>query len=310
MDITNKCNFNCQHCLNRSADCTVHDFEKELTKQEILDCINQIIKMKPNAICLCGGEPTLNSQHLFIARKLADAGITVNMVSNGSTINMKNISKYEEAGFTFIQISLDSHLELYHDEFRQFKGAFKRAVAAIKTISNSKIRAGIAMTPTKFNVTKFREYFEFVKSIGCTYIRIMPLLPMGRGLDNFVKIEPNAEEYLILHNDIIDFREKGYQIEWGDPLEHLYLATSGKRYTPLNVEIKSTGEIAPSIYLPITVGNVKRHSLSDYWENGLDSIWLHPEVVKLASSVKTLEDFKKISLQTWSILRKEIDIKR
>lgn len=25
-DITNKCNFNCEHCLNRSGDMHMHDF--------------------------------------------------------------------------------------------------------------------------------------------------------------------------------------------------------------------------------------------------------------------------------------------
>ena len=37
-------------------------------------------------------------------------------------------------------------------------------------------------------------------------------------------------------------------------------------------------------------------------------IWGHEEVKKLARSINTIEDFKKLSLRTWNIKRKTLDI--
>lgn len=60
-DLTNKCNFNCLHCFNRSGDKNYYEFQNELSYEEIQNCINQIIEVHPETVCLCGGEPILNN---------------------------------------------------------------------------------------------------------------------------------------------------------------------------------------------------------------------------------------------------------
>lgn len=307
-DLTNRCNFNCNHCLNRSADQNIHCFKDELSYTEVLKTIDYIIEMNPETVCLCGGEPTLNKYFSEIAYRLTSAGVNVNMVTNGSTINETNIKTIKESGFKFIQVSLDSHIEELHDEFRDFKGSYKRVLRTLRLLKENGIKAGIAMCPTRFNARRLEEYLIFIKSKGINYLRIMPLLPMGRGFDNFLRIEPSKEDYSLMHSQIVRYRKKGFIIEWGDPLEHIHIPIYAEDYYCYNIEIKSTGEIGPSIYLPITVGNVKRHSLKAYWEKGLNQIWENNHVYEIAKKINTIEDFKDLSLRTWSIMRKEIDI--
>lgn len=307
-DITNKCNFNCIHCLNRSGDNSIHSFEDELDENYILKCIEQIIELKPEQICLCGGEPTLNKNIFTIIKKISESGISVNMVTNGSNLTIDFVKKLNLSGIKFIQISLDSHIEKLHDDFRHYKGSYKMVCEAVQNIKKQKIPFALSMCPTNFNCDVFEHYVNFVKKIGCKYIRVMPLLPMGRGLDNFLKIEPSISQYEKLKFLINRLRNPQMNIEWGDPLDHIHKAVYENRAFPINIEIKSNGDIGCSIYLPITVGNVKRHSLREYWEAGLDSIWSHPEVLKIAKNINTIEDFKKMSFRTWSILKKEIDI--
>ncbi|PZM83721.1 hypothetical protein DLH72_03495 [Candidatus Gracilibacteria bacterium] len=95
-DITNKCNFNCEHCLNRSGDQNKHDFSEELNKTEIINCIEQIIELNPETICLCGGEPTMNPFIFEITCRLRRANIKVNMVSNGSFMDKKSVESLKE----------------------------------------------------------------------------------------------------------------------------------------------------------------------------------------------------------------------
>ena len=309
-DITNKCNFNCKHCLNRSNDCSTHDFDDELNDSEIDDIISQIIDIKPYSLCICGGEPTLSPKIFDIIKRISAIGCQVNMVSNGYFIDENYAKKLEAAGLYFIQISLDSIYSDMHDEFREKKGAYKNALQAISFLKNTKIRIATAMTPTSFNVEQLTKYVEFVQNLGCNYVRMMPLLPMGRGLDSFNTLEPSEEQYLRLVIEIEKLKIKypNFNAEWGDPLEHIYLAQHKPRIQPIIMEIRANGDLGVSVYLPISVGNIRRHSLQEYWNGGYNQIWGNEDVLNLAKELKTIEDFKKLSLQTWSSKRKTIDI--
>lgn len=54
-DITNKCNLKCVHCFNHSGE---NIFDDELSNEEKLDVVSQILELNPYIVCLCGGETT------------------------------------------------------------------------------------------------------------------------------------------------------------------------------------------------------------------------------------------------------------
>lgn len=311
-DITNRCNMNCKHCLNRSNDTNIHSYNDELTEEEIDNVIEQIIEIKPFAICICGGEPTL-SPHLFnIIKRISSTGIDVNMVSNGYIIDSEFAKKLKKSGLKFIQISVDGINAQTHDSFRQTPQAFDRAINAIKNLLDNGLLVATSFCPNKSNIHQFDKYVDFIASLGCNEVRVMPLMPMGRAFDEFEKLEPSPEEYLKLAHIVarkkLQYSQSLFEIEFGDPLEHIYIATHGGRKEAISMEIKSNGDIGVSPYLPITVGNVKKHKLQEYWDNGYNKIWGHPTVNNLAQKIHTLEDFKNINLRTWSIERQTFDL--
>lgn len=311
-DITNKCNMNCRHCLNRSNDANTHSFEDEFNCDEFDNIINQIIEAKPYTLCICGGEPTLSPYLFTIIDRISKSGILVNMVSNGYLINREFSIKLKTAGLNFIQISIDGDNAETHDNFRCKKGAFDNAINAIKYLVEQKFQVAASFCPNKTNIMQFNNFVDMMMKIGCKHIRMMPILPMGRGYEEFSQLEPSEEEYLYLKRSIINcktkYASKNLRIDWGDPLEHIYIATQLPRSEPITFEIRSNGDIGPSIYLPISAGNVKKHSILEYWEAGFNRIWGNPEVLKLAQKIQTLEDFKDLSLRTWNIERKYLDL--
>ena len=290
-DLTSRCNFNCKHCFNRSGDDKYHDFSKELTLSESLEVCEQIIEMKPEVVCFCGGEPTLNKNLFVIGKKLTDVGIKVNMVSNGYLISPEYAKKLKEMKINIVQISLDSHIPSNHDLFRNHKDAFLHATQAIKNLTNEGIFTAVSMCPTKFNCECLEDYTLFVNNIGAKMIRIMPFLPMGRGFDNYLKFKPSNIQYLKLKYNIQKLMEKGFSIEFGDPLDHIKKAIEFERTFPLSIDIKADGKIGISGYLPIFVGSVKRHSIKEYWNNGLSNIWDNKVVHETCDNLKTLDEF-------------------
>lgn len=77
----------------------------------------------------------------------------------------------------------------------------------------------------------------------------------------------------------------------GDPVDHLIRYR--ERALPVDqVMIRANGDIIVSPYIPLVVGNVRRHELLEYWNAGLDRIWSSPLVRYLAEklySIGTME---------------------
>jgi MoaA/NifB/PqqE/SkfB family radical SAM enzyme len=96
-------------------------------------------------------------------------------------------------------------------------------------------------------------------------------------------------------------------IEWGDPLEHLQLFPRNNARLFI-LEISATGAIRVSTYLPITLGNVLKHSLKEYWDHGLKDAWRHPVVQEYARKIECIEDLSNQDPVPWEGEYVELDL--
>lgn len=294
VDITNKCNFNCLHCYNDSG-CGKND---ELTEIEFIEVAKQIAEFKPLTLCFCGGE-TLLRYELIIAMLdiLANNVGIINLVTNGSLLTKEKAYNLYRHGLQGIQISLDGCTAIQHDTFRGFKGAFDLALQAIDFAKDAGLRVGIAISPSKINLPFIEDIFKLVANRGAKEIRLMPIIGMGRA-SKMRNLLLNADEYSalieIIEKERVKYRILGINIEWGDPIDHIYRMQNNNKlnlYT-YSMEIKSNGYIGASTYFPIYFGNVKKHSLKEYWNNGFSKIWGNDLFLKFISQIKTIQDIE------------------
>lgn len=308
-DVTNKCNFRCKHCYNSSSDSKIHNFKEELNFDQVKEVVKQIIEIRPYSFCICGGEPTLFPHLEYLVKELRKNGIYANMVSNGFLIDKTKAKWIKEIGIGLVQISIDGSKAATHDEFRCVNGAFNKALDALKNLKEVGAETAVSFCPNKKNLDEFFEMVQIVYDTGCRNLRMMPLLPMGRGLKNYNDLTLDNDGYLKLIKYIGDAKQKyeDMKIEWGDPIEHLYLANY-VRDTPICVEIKANGDLGISNYLPITVGNVRKHTIKEYWEQGLKHIWSNPKAKHFCRQVLTTYDFAFLDLHTWNEDRYRFDL--
>lgn len=300
-DVTGACNFKCLHCYNDSG-CKLDD---ELTDEELLDIAHQIAEFKPESVCLCGGEPTLRGNLIEIIKILAPHVAAVNMVSNGSLLNEDKLLALKDAGLSTLQISLDGVNSMQHDTFRAIPGSFDKAVNTIKLAKKVGLNTLISFVPNKLNHTTFNEYLDFCYSLGVDSVRVMPLIPMGRGsrIDSLLL---DGEDYCTLQLKIANYKEKlkgGKQLlEWGDPLDHYLRLPNNtvKGYKSLTYEVKANGNLTVSTYLPLVVGNVRKHSLREYWENGYADIWSNEKVLDYIGRIKNIYDINQMDPKPYS----------
>ena len=109
---------------------------------------------------------------------------------------------------------------------------------------------------------------------------------MGRASQNVKAIEATNDQYrdLVMEIRKMNMEGKDPQIDWGDPIDHL-IRFRQKDLMLTNAIVRSNGELIVDPYLPIILGNLKKHSFTEYWENGLYKMWQLEIVKKLAEKV-------------------------
>lgn len=291
-DITTKCNLKCVHCYNNSGTGA-----EEFDDNEILNVAKQIADLHPISVCLCGGETLCRKNIIDIAKVLEGNIGSLSMVSNGFAMTDEKIKELKHYNIEQIQISLDGVNKFQHDSFRGVEGAFDRAVNAIKLLKANNIRRiATSLVPNKLNYKSIEEYITLCYSLGVDNVRIMPFIPSGRGKSIGRNLILSDEEYFQFIRGLLRkkrFYENKIGVEWGDPLDHMRRMPSNAENN-LNtycMEVKANGDLTVTTYLPIVVGNCKRHTLKEYWEGGYNLIWKNEQVLSYINKIQNIYDF-------------------
>lgn len=293
IDITNKCNYRCKHCYNASGENVTID--EELSDEEFLEMIVNIAQSKPYNVCFCGGEPTLRLELLCQASEILHKYGTdyVSIVSNGFYWNDDLVLKLQNSHVNRVQISLDGASKEICYKLRQNKYAFERAVNALSLLKKYKFReTNIAFCPTKFNIDDFEKVCELCNELNVSEIRVQPLMLSGRARGYVEELLPSQEQYINLLRKIDqqNIKYSKIKINWGDPLDHLFRFKSGQNDIATISMIKANGDISISPYLPLSVGNIRKHSFLEYWDAGLPKIWHLDIAKKLADNLMCIND--------------------
>ncbi|WP_054743402.1 radical SAM/SPASM domain-containing protein [Cellulosilyticum ruminicola] len=295
IDVTNKCNLRCLHCYNNSGENQV--IADELSDDDIRKFVDELADMGIYNICYCGGEPLLRRKLLFeCTAKLKEAGVpNISMVTNGLLLTKEVAKEIKESGINRVQISLDGARAVSHDRIRNKKGVYEQAIRAINNLKSVGINANIAFTPTSFNIGEFEDVHALLRGLELYDIdfRLQPLMFMGRASENLKDICPSPEMYRELLKKVYKINKEGIEphITWGDPVDHLIRFTE-QPVCNNQCMIRANGDIVASTYLPLVVGNIRKHTLQEYWEAGLRDIWSFKVVREFGVQIKCIADME------------------
>lgn len=313
-DITNRCNFRCLHCYNASGEnCFI---DEEMTDAQVISFMYDIASMELINLCFCGGEPLLRKELICeSAQILRKGGIWhISLVTNGYLLNEKMAEDLVASGVNRFQVSMDGADAQTHQRLRQMPGSFDKTLDAVKLFKKAGAdNIDVAFCPTGFNIDQIEDVCHMCKELGVNGIRVQPLMLSGRAVKNVDSLMPSQTQYRKLVKTLHELRNKGVlsKVEWGDPIDHLIRFRTTSPECNNFVCIKANGSIAPSPYLQLSVGNVKRHKLSEYWDRGLSRIWQYEGVRNFPKRISSIPDFNKESAgipEIWKDKDIEIDI--
>ncbi len=286
--VTRACNLRCLHC-HVSAREAMPD---ELSVQEAMRAIDELANLGTEALIFSGGEPLLRKNFvLTLAEYCDDLGIITAVLSNGLLLDHKVALELKEAGIKAVGIPIDSVRPEAHDRLRDMSGAFNKAVSAIQACLNMDLEVIVTTMALKDTCDEMPVRVDFLESLGVDEVAVYDLIPVGRGrdvMDQAMTIEQrvNLMQYLEAKQE-----ENGvvFAMSGGQPL-YPEIATKIHRNHDSNpkdlllkefwvhnsvgchagimyLNLRPNGDVCPCTFLPITVGNIREHSLTDIWRS-------------------------------------------
>ncbi|NMC70697.1 MAG: radical SAM protein, partial [Myxococcales bacterium] len=189
-EITDACNLRCVHC-EQSAGTRRPD---ELTTEEALRLADALVEAGVECVNLTGGEPLLRPDWPRLARRFADRGVRVVVITNGVLVDEAMVARMREAGVSGVGVSLDGEREV-HDDIRRpatagLGSVYDRALRAIDLVGASPLDLAVITQLHRRNAGRLRELHECLASRRVAAWQLQICMPLGRLLEH-------TERYLI-----------------------------------------------------------------------------------------------------------------
>jgi mycofactocin radical SAM maturase len=178
-EITHKCNLKCVHCLSASGQ----ESPDELSLEECLGIVDQLMALKVFEINFGGGEPLLKDYFLPLLRYIHSKGIVTCVSTNGTVFTEEAVAIFADNPLVNVQVSLDGATPEVNDRLRG-EGTFRNIISGIELLANKNIPLSINTVVTSLNFPQL----DRLKALAIAYgarLRVSRFRPSGRARENW-----------------------------------------------------------------------------------------------------------------------------
>ena len=284
-EVTRRCNLNCVHCR---AAAERGPYPGELSTEEALAVIDEIVAFSRPVVILTGGEPLLREDIYDLAAYGTRQGLRMVMAPNGTLLDGEKAARLKSSGIQRVSISLDGATAETHDRFRQVEGAFSGALRGIEFLKGAGLEFQVNTTVTLKNFQELPHLLDLAVKLGAVAHHIFLLVPTGRAKE--MKGEAiEGEQYERILHWFYEQREKVPLQLKATCAPHYYRILrqrargEGKKVAPQThgldamtrgclggigfLFISHRGDVQPCGYLEAFSGSVKQQRLRDIWES-------------------------------------------
>lgn len=303
-EMTQACDLACQHC-RASAQPMRH--ADELDTAEAKGLIDQIARMEAGVLVLSGGDPMKREDVFDLVRYGHERGVRMAMTPSVTPLlTDAAIHRLARQGLSQFAVSLDGSYAELHDGFRGVSGAFSRTMEVIRVAREAGLPVQINTTVSRHNLADLPAMAEMLAGLDIVLWSVFFLVPVGRGqADQRIAPEQYEEVFELLWSlrQRVPFQIKSTEAPHyrrfvlkklkaarmsggrdgasgegqGDGrIDGRHKTGRGVRpgYESINLNdgrgfvfISHTGEVFPSGFLAVSVGNVRATPLAELYRN-------------------------------------------
>ncbi len=270
-EVTRACALACRHC-RAVAQARAHP--EELTQEEARQLVADIHELNPVMLVITGGDPMMRRDLTEIIRAARETGVRVALSPAATPLLLRaDFGELKEAGVSSISLSLDGATAETHDRFRGVPHTFERTLEAAQRVKNAGIMLQVNTTVSRTTLPEFDKFAELMKRVKPDVWSLFVLVPTGRA---DARDLPTADELEHVWHRLLEWRDRlpfAVKTTEGHHFRRVLLqaaqagAASTGRLIPTRdgkgvLFISHTGDVQPSGFLPIVLGNVRKENLT------------------------------------------------
>lgn len=179
IEMTNKCNLSCKHCLNNSN----FNSNSYLDTNEIINLLKRFNDLGTANLMLTGGEPTVHEGIDRILHELTENDFeTIVFASNCYEIE-NYIDAIKNVPNMIVQTSIDGIKET-HSKFRGKVDAFEKTLSNIEKLIANNVQVNVCYTINDYNLNQLEETMILCKDIGVRSFKVGMISKLGRAKTN------------------------------------------------------------------------------------------------------------------------------
>lgn len=209
----NHCNHDCWYCAYRVSNLTLGediDYKDTIPKDKMFEIVEDVIAMGVKAVTFSGGgEPLLYKPLPEVVKRLAEGGVKVATLTNGSNLKGKVADAFAEYG-TWVRVSTDAWDDASFAKSRGInEGEFTRLLKNLSDFSarGSKCVLGISYIVDEDNCTHLYEACKLLKNAGVNHVKFSGVVVSNSGEENnayHAKIKGIVTEQIELARTLAD----------------------------------------------------------------------------------------------------------
>lgn len=288
-EVTQACDQVCRHCRAVSKPRRHPD---ELTLDEGRALFQEVLRFGRPLFIITGGDPMKRPDIFDIVEAGVASGLRVALTpSTTPLVTREAVFEFKARGVSRLAISLDGSAAQIHDRFRRVRGSFDCSMNILRSALDAEIPLQINTTVTRYNLDDFDAMARMIQGFGIVMWSVFFLVPTGRGR---VEDEVRPEEFEAVFHKLYDlskqapfdikttaaphFRRVVLQRRMAEGLlpdgsvptvkgpgfdsgDHIGRAPKGVNDGNGFVFVSHIGDIYPSGFLPLYLGNVREVSL-------------------------------------------------
>ncbi|MCP5028690.1 MAG: radical SAM protein, partial [Actinomycetia bacterium] len=263
--MTRACPLSCDHCR---ADAQHRRHPDELSTAEGIELIRGVAEAGVKVFVITGGDPLTRGDVYDLVAASAEAGMHTGFSPSGTPrLNRDALERAQAAGAATVHLSLDGASAETHDRFRGVTGTFERTITALENCVDLGIRVQVGTSVTRETVRELPAVAELLDGLVDLW-SLFFLVPTGRGqIEQMLDAEGHESAMHWLATTEFPFAVRTI----AGPTYRRVLAQMGRPVAPGVNDgdgicfVSHTGEVCPSGFLQLPVGNVRDRPLIEWY---------------------------------------------